>query len=291
MPNLIESKGKTRSPSYYKGGDSASSSKTSKGKASKAPILIGVVAVGAGLVLFMRSKGSSPASNTGPALTVIPSSEADQSTIANMLQALKAVGGLQTTDPNPGGGTSTPITAIVDPANGPSPAGPQAIALSNPNTNYTAPGEVPWTPNSARAWWNNWFANPSPLTNITPQQLPGSFVLSAAEVQKARLINTAFGPAPSGAQGQNAGFRPGDTSVNNSYDLLAYYNQLKNMIPANYVGPNVGVRTDAYGKQLNLDEYYRNLALAAANIKTNQTTYAAQVAAAQAAKVTLGRTG
>ncbi len=117
MPNLIESKGRAKSPSYYKGGNSSSSNSSSP-KSSKIPILIGVVAVGAGAVLFMRSKSAAP-SNTGPALTLVPSGAADQSTITNMLQALHAINGMQSD--TPAGGTGTPITGVSNPHNTPSP--------------------------------------------------------------------------------------------------------------------------------------------------------------------------
>lgn len=67
---------------------------------------------------------------------------------------------------------------------------PQADALGNPDQPYTDDGK--WTPNSARAWWDKWFAAPYPLSNIPPADLPGSLVLTDEEVKKAQAINDDF---------------------------------------------------------------------------------------------------
>lgn len=49
-----------------------------------------------------------------------------------------------------------------------------------------------YTPNTARAWWDKWFANPYDLSKINSADLPGSLVLTQEERERARAINNAF---------------------------------------------------------------------------------------------------
>ncbi len=149
-----------------------------------------------------------------------------------------------------------------------------------PGENYMGPGEKPWTREAARAWWDNWFAQPYNLAGMSPQNLPGSLVLSPEETARARQINTRLGPRPSDASGQNPGYRPGDTSINNSYDLLAYLAQLEQQKAAGtYAMANDPSRrsgSDAMAQA----ELERNIAVAKANIAQNKQEYARQLAAA-----------
>ena len=86
MP-IIKNKGSARQP-FGK----ISEPVTKTAKSSNLPLFFGLVFLGAGLILWMRSKGTS---FTGPALTVYPSYAADESTIANMMQAVRAIGTAQ----------------------------------------------------------------------------------------------------------------------------------------------------------------------------------------------------
>jgi flagellar basal-body rod protein FlgB len=156
--------------------------------------------------------------------------------------------------------------------------------VTAPDEPYTAAGEKVWTPQSARAWWDAWFQNPTNLSGLSPQNLPGSLVLSPEEAALARQINTRLGPRPENASGQNPGYRPGDTSINNSYDVLAYLAELqKQQAAGTYksVNPLVAGRPDE--AQLNAAELERAIAAAQATIAANKDVYAIQLALQQAA--------
>ena len=143
-----------------------------------------------------------------------------------------------------------------------------------PNDVVAGPNEtVQWTPATARAWWDNWFANPFPLTGINPQALPGTLVLTPDEIARARIINARFGEDPALAQGQNSGFRPGDTSLNNSYDVLAY---LKDLLAQKAAGTYRMVNDPSQTSgtsPLAAAELDRNIAAAQATIEQNKQVY------------------
>ncbi len=143
-----------------------------------------------------------------------------------------------------------------------------------PNDVVAGPNEtVQWTPATARAWWDNWFANPFPLTGINPQALPGALVLTPDEIARARIINARFGEDPALAQGQNSGFRPGDTSLNNSYDVLAY---LKDLLAQKAAGTYRMVNDPSQTSgtsPLAAAELDRNIAAAQATIEQNKQVY------------------
>jgi len=72
---------------------------------------------------------------------------------------------------------------------------PQAAALAMSDEPYILPGlgqsGVPlpgFTPNSARAWWTEYFANPFDMRLVDPAALPGSLVLTAEEGKRAVAI-------------------------------------------------------------------------------------------------------
>lgn len=169
---------------------------------------------------------------------------------------------------------SAPGSAPGAPGAVPSQAGLEPGSLDRggrlvvgPNDTYSAPGEaVQWTPATARAWWDNWFANPFPLNTINPQALPGTLVLTPAEIERARIINARLGEDPALAQGQNSGFRPGDTSLNNSYDVNAYLaDLLRQQKEGTYLGVNSGQPDPA--------ELARNIAAAEATIAQNKQVF------------------
>lgn len=164
---------------------------------------------------------------------------------------------------NPAQNVSLPSGRLDQSGNGP-----------GPNDVISAPGEaVQWTPATARAWWDNWFANPFPLNLVNPQALPGTFVLTPDEQQRARLINHRFGEDPALARGQNSGFRPGDTSLNNSYDVLAYLNDLLAQKAAGtYRMVNDPSQTSGTSS-LAAAELERNIAAAQATIEQNKQIY------------------
>lgn len=77
--------------------------------------------------------------------------------------------------------------AALDPS---PPGSPQANALANPDKSYMGPDEcVQFTPNSARAWWTAWFAQPYDMLALKPCELPGSLVLTADQYDAAVAIN------------------------------------------------------------------------------------------------------
>lgn len=80
---------------------------------------------------------------------------------------------------------------------------PQAAALAAADEPYIAAGYgqsgvwLPgFTPNSARAWWAEWFAKPFDMRLVDPAALPGSLVLSAEQGARAVALNKTVLPPP-----------------------------------------------------------------------------------------------
>ncbi len=157
------------------------------------------------------------------------------------------------------------------------PDSSQARALTgDANTNIMAPGQQPWTLNTMRSWWDQWLANPTPLYNANPQNLPGSLVLSPEEQARARQLNTAFGPDPSLAFGQNTGVRPGDTTPNAGMDQFAY---LQSLLDAQRNGTYQMTNdpTRPFNDPLVQDELQRNIAQAMSVMEQNKQLYVKQM--------------
>ena len=100
------------------------------------PILIGGVLAGAALLLWMRSRDSQQVVSNQPALTLYPSTQADRSTVANLLHAVNAIGQPNT---NTGGSNPNPVPG-------------------QNNTTTPNPTNDQWT-----QWWNWWLSH-----NFTP---------------------------------------------------------------------------------------------------------------------------
>lgn len=134
------------------------------------------------------------------------------------------------------------------------PAGsPQAAALSSPEAVYlppivtdssgavigrniseVAPGtEIAFTPNSARSWWDAWFANPYDLSKVAPEQLPGSLVLTPTELARAQAINNAGGLPP-----PPAGYTPTIYEAAGYRDVFEMYPNILNPGSVTYPQPN-----------------------------------------------------
>jgi hypothetical protein len=86
-------KGTANAPAFYESGKSvrqrSDSSSNALGFVDKGVLLFGIVAAGVGMILYFESR--KPVTHTGPALTVIPSSETDLAQIENMTQAVNAL--------------------------------------------------------------------------------------------------------------------------------------------------------------------------------------------------------
>ena len=120
MASLVKNKGKVGMPSFY-----SSTSTTIKSKAegvkSKLPLFALLILAGVAIIFVLRNRSSGSSTQTGAALTVIPSGEADLSTIANITAGINALAGqVHTPSDIPSGGTSTPITTTPNPVNTPS---------------------------------------------------------------------------------------------------------------------------------------------------------------------------
>ncbi len=107
------------------------------------PILVGGLFLGVGIIFLMRSKSSSV--SAGPPLILHPSTDADQSTVANLIQALNGISNIPT-------GLDRPIPP-VNPAPNPTPI-PTPTPTPTPNPNPS--------PNP----------NPIPRPNPTPSPVP-----------------------------------------------------------------------------------------------------------------------
>lgn len=204
-------KGKAAMPSFIEQTKTKISGSASK---SNVPLYIGMLFLGAGLILYMRSRSASPAILGAP-LTIVPTTDADKSTIENITQALKAAaasGQVYVAPPVPTGGASTPITptptnpivtfttnespvsGIIDKAGRFIPSDPNALLTSERVLSSNGepvgynPNGLQFSLNSMRAWWNNFFANPVNLTGVKPENLPGSLVLTPEELNLARKL-------------------------------------------------------------------------------------------------------
>lgn len=113
MPEAII---KAKAPSFY-----GSKSSTPKTPASGSnlqkhwPWIAALVLAGVAIVFFLRSRSLSSSANVGPALTIYPDTSADESGLANAIQAATALGNIQRGAGNGGdttvtGGGSTHVT-------------------------------------------------------------------------------------------------------------------------------------------------------------------------------------
>ena len=84
MPNLIADKGRSGSPSFY---GTVKEPKT-RATSSNAPAYAALVLVGVALVFVMRNQSKV---KTGPVLNVVPSYDADRSTIANLTNTVNTI--------------------------------------------------------------------------------------------------------------------------------------------------------------------------------------------------------
>jgi hypothetical protein len=89
----VKLRGKSVAPAFYESSKSvrlrSDSRKDALGRITDSgPLLIGAVVFGAGLLLYMRAKDRT---YTQPILTLLPSDTANQSTIANELNAVAAI--------------------------------------------------------------------------------------------------------------------------------------------------------------------------------------------------------
>lgn len=127
------------------------------------PLIFGAVFLGAGLILWMRSRDNIPV-YAGSALTLHPSTDADQSQVANILQALKGLAGVNPTPTTPT--PTNPNPSNPNPSN-PNPSNPNP---NNPNPNPTTPIPRPQTPvpSPMQGWPSSTF-RPNPVSAVTPQ--------------------------------------------------------------------------------------------------------------------------
>jgi hypothetical protein len=129
----------------------------------------------------------------------------------------------------PGGGTGTPGTPQSpidgpfagrvselgsDYAGAPNPIDPQAIggtfskdspqgkALANPDQSYidTSQGDQAFTPNTARAWWDQYAAAPTNMLTISPGQTPGTLVLTPEQLAQMRALQAPGNTLPAAQQ-------------------------------------------------------------------------------------------
>jgi len=108
MPSLVKDMGKV-SASPFGNAKSSISSSASNVK-SKLPVFAVLILAGVAIVFILRNRSGST-TQTGAALTIVPSGEADASTIANITAGINAIAGqVHTPAPEPSGGASTPIT-------------------------------------------------------------------------------------------------------------------------------------------------------------------------------------
>lgn len=124
MPEPI----KAKAPSFY-GGSKTKAPLSGENVKSRWPLIAAVVIGGAGLILFLRSRGLSSSANTGPALSIYPDISADESGLANALQGLKALGSVSRSAGN-GGDTTVTSTNYTNPQ-------------PHPDNTNTSPGTTP----------------------------------------------------------------------------------------------------------------------------------------------------
>jgi hypothetical protein len=105
---MITVKGEAKQPHYF--ADEINGDTKPKSPIYNVPAMIALVAVGVGIILFMRSRTKT---YTTPALTLTPDYNSDSSSVLNLANSLAASGLVY--NPNPdaptvGGGVSTPVT-------------------------------------------------------------------------------------------------------------------------------------------------------------------------------------
>lgn len=119
MASLVKNKGKVGMPSFYSEASTSVKSKA-EGVKSKLPLFALLILAGVAIIFVLRNRSSDSSTQTGAALTVIPTAEGDIGNIINMTNAINALSGqVHTPSPVPSGGTSTPITTTPNPANTP----------------------------------------------------------------------------------------------------------------------------------------------------------------------------
>lgn len=101
MPELVESKGRAASPSFYSQ-VKQTATKTAT-PSSNLPVYSVLILVGVAIVFILRKRDTS---QTGPVLTLVPSYDADVSTISNITNTLTRMN--QPNFPRPGS-TLAPI--------------------------------------------------------------------------------------------------------------------------------------------------------------------------------------
>ncbi len=79
----------------------------------------------------------------------------------------------------------------------------------------TSGNAAAWSLDAARAWWDRWFANPVSLAGVNPNLLPGSLVLSPAELARARSLQAAGSALPKVPYDYNPLGLPVDWSIAN----------------------------------------------------------------------------
>lgn len=105
----VHVKGEAKQPHYF--ADEINGDTKPKSPITNVPAMIALVAVGVGIILFMRSRNKT---YSVPALTLTPDYNSDSSSVLNLANSLSASG--MVFNPNPsaptvGGGVSTPIVA------------------------------------------------------------------------------------------------------------------------------------------------------------------------------------
>jgi hypothetical protein len=105
---------------------------------------------------------------------------------------------------------------------------PQQAALAAPDAFYIAPGfgqageQLPgFTPNTARAWWDAWFAHPWDLRLADPAALPGSLVLTAEQGARAVALNKTVLPVPPAGVPKNPNLYAGSPTLTVIQNLQA----------------------------------------------------------------------
>ncbi len=138
-----------------------------------------------------------------------------------------------------------------------------------------------WTCNAMVSWWQTYFSNPYPTYDISPAYLPGSQPLTYYGLMYARYLGVKFGPAPRMATGESDSWRACDSTINNSYSLLAWKKYIQDMIAGiapPYVQSNgyVWTQTDM---QRNLDVVNSNIQQIISLYNTRKTAQQEAIAA------------
>lgn len=134
------------------------------------PILIGGAVIGAVVLLAMRSKGQTV--YQGNPLTVIPTADADQSSISNLIQAINntAKGGPQLPGSNPNPVSPVAPTVPINPPSGPNPISIVIPGLTPTNPANVQSGAMAPAASSYEARVAQYLANP--WSAVTPSNNP-----------------------------------------------------------------------------------------------------------------------